>query len=89
MSATLERGFKSRAERTSAGLRAELGLTAYERLNPYQLASYLEVRLLTPPEIPGMTDRDLCQLSDIDPWGWSAVTIVRRDEALIDRKSVV
>lgn len=83
MSATLERGFKSRAERTSAGLRAELGLTAYERLNPHQLARYLEIRLLTPPEIPGMTDRDLCQLSDVDPWGWSAVTIVQGDEALI------
>ena len=44
MSATLERGFKARAERTSAGLRGELGLS---------------------------------------PWGWSAVTIVRGDSALI------
>lgn len=83
MNATLERGFKARAERTSAGLRTELGLTAYERLNPQRLASYLEVRLLTPPEIPGMANRDLRQLSVVDPWGWSAVTIVRGNEALI------
>lgn len=83
MSATLERGFKARAERTSAGLRGELGLSLYEQLNPHQLAAYLEIKLLTPSEVPGMTDELLHQLLTVDPWGWSAVTIVQGDAALI------
>lgn len=83
MTATLERGFKARAERTSAGLRGELGLTALERLNPHQLAAYLDVRLLTPSEVPGMTAEVLHQLLTVDPWGWSAVAIVQGDAALI------
>jgi IrrE N-terminal-like domain len=83
MSATLERGFKARAERTSAGLRGELGLTAFDRLDPRQLASYLEVKLLTPNDIPGMTTTLLNQLLTVEPWGWSAVTIVQGNAALV------
>lgn len=83
MTATLERGFKARAERASAGLRGELGLTAYDRLNPHQLAAYLDIRLLTPSEVPGITTELLHQLLTVDPWGWSAVTIVQGDAALI------
>jgi Zn-dependent peptidase ImmA (M78 family) len=83
MTATLERGFKARAERTSAGLRGELGLSSFEQLNPRQLAEYLEIKLLTPSEVPGMTDELLHQLLTVDPWGWSAVTIAQGDTALI------
>lgn len=83
MSATLERGFKARAERTSAGLRGELGLSPYEQLNPHQLAAYLEVKVLTPLEVPGMTKDLIDQLLTVDPWGWSAVTIAQGDSALI------
>lgn len=83
MTATLERGFKARAERTSAGLRGELGLSESERLDPRRLAAYLEVRLMTPTDVPGMTDMHLRQLLTTDPWGWSAVTIVRGDKALV------
>jgi len=83
MTATLERGFKARAERSSVGLRGELGLSASERLNPHQLAAYLEVGLITPVDVPGMTNDLLHQLLTVDPWGWSAVTIVQGDEALI------
>jgi Zn-dependent peptidase ImmA (M78 family) len=83
MSGTLERGFKARAERTSAGLRGELGLSAFERLEPRQLAEYLEVKLLTPSDVPGMTEELLHQLLAVDPWGWSAVTIVQGDAALV------
>lgn len=83
MTATLERGFKARAERTSSGLREELGLTAFEKLDPHRLAAYLEVKLLTPSEVPGMSDNALHQLLTVDPWGWSAVTIVEGDAALV------
>ena len=80
---TLERGFKARAERTSAGLRGELGLSEFEPLNPRHLAAYLEVTLVTPSEVPGMTHEALHQLLTVDPWGWSAVTIVQGNAALI------
>jgi Zn-dependent peptidase ImmA (M78 family) len=83
MTATLERGFKARAERTSAGLRGELGLSEFDRLNPHQLAAYLDVRLLTPSDVPGVTTELLHQLLTVDPWGWSAVTIVQGNAALI------
>lgn len=83
MNGTLERGFKARAERTSAGLRAELGLTPFERVNPHVLGGFLEVKLLTPSDVPGMSAELLEQLLIIDPWGWSAVTIVQGESARI------
>lgn len=70
----LERGFKSWAERLSAGIRRELELTPYAPLPPQRLAGYLDVALLTPHEVPGLSTQALHQLLEHDPWGWSAVT---------------
>lgn len=83
MSATLERGFKARAERTSMGLRGELGLTAFERLDPHRLATYLQVQLMGPAEVTGMTEDLLNQLLKVDPWGWSALTMVQGEAAIV------
>ena len=83
MSATLERGFKARAERTSMGLRGELGLSAFARLDPRQLAAYLQVQLIGPAEVLGMNPAMLDQLLTVDPWGWSALTIVQGESALV------
>lgn len=83
MNATLERGFKSWAERTSISLRGELGLTALERLDPSCLAEYLQVRLITPVEVPGIPDNVLKQLLTVDPSGWSALTIVQGETAIL------
>jgi Zn-dependent peptidase ImmA (M78 family) len=83
MSATLERGFKARAERTSLGLRGELGLSAFERLDFHRLAAFLQVQLIGPAEVPGINTEMLDQLLKVDPWGWSALTIVQGEAAIV------
>lgn len=74
-----ERGFKSWAERTSLSFRADLGLLSHAPLPPRRLADYLGVRLLTPRDIPGLSQKVLDQLLRNDPFGWSAVGVRRGD----------
>ena len=83
MTATLERGFKSWAERTAAGLREDLGISEEQPLDPHQLAAYFQVGVCIPKEIPGLPKDVLKQLLETDPWGWSATSIVKRDTALV------
>src|SRR5262245_17736812 len=80
---TLERGFKSWAERLSVGIRRELELEPYAPLGPRALADYLDVVLWTPRDIPGPPPDVLKQLLERDPWGWSAATQV------VDGRTVV
>jgi uncharacterized protein DUF955 len=81
--AALDRGFKSWAERTSLGLRRELGLLIHARLDPKALAESLDVRLWTPGDVPGLSKECRDQLLVHDPSGWSAVTSVVGDSAII------
>ncbi len=73
---TLERGFKAWAERTAESLRRDLELTPSEPLDPRRLAHHLDVRLVTPEDIPGLPTEIRRQLLVVDPWGWSATTLV-------------
>lgn len=73
---TLDRGFKSWAERTSLTLRQEIGLAIEGRLDPSQLAGFLEVDVRTPYDVPGLPKHVLDQLLHCDPWGWSAVSLL-------------
>jgi hypothetical protein len=73
--ATLERGFKTWAERTSGAIRNELSLPPYAPLDPKKLAYVLGVRLATPEEFPGLPKDAGDQLLLRDPGGWSAVTL--------------
>src|SRR5215469_4289578 len=75
MNPTLERGFKSWAERTAQSLRAELSVSSTDCLDPRELAAYLDVKLCTPEDIDGLPEASKRQLLDIDPSGWSAITI--------------
>jgi len=75
----LERGFKSWAERTSGSLRSDLGLLPHAPLPPTKLAIFLGVRLLTPKQIPGLSQKVLDQLLRRDPSGWSAVGVIHGD----------
>ncbi len=72
----LERGFKSWCERLAEGIRRDLELAPHDPLQPDALAAYLDVRLLHPEQIPGISPAVLRQLLENDPWGWSAVTQV-------------
>lgn len=71
---TFDRGFKSWAERTAANIRHELALSPFERLDPFALATLLDVEICTPRDIPGLPKEVLDQLIVEDPWGWSAVS---------------
>lgn len=81
--AALDRGFKSWAERTALGLRRELNLSISSKLDPRQLAAYLDVLVWTPHDVPGMTPEILEQLLRRDPWGWSAVTCTVGERAIV------
>lgn len=69
----LQRGFKTWAERTAAALRRELGLSDIAPLQVARLADFLEVRLWTPSDVPGLSKAMRDQLLVHDPEGWSAV----------------
>jgi Zn-dependent peptidase ImmA (M78 family) len=71
---TLERGFKSWAERTALAVRRDLGLSADAPITPKELASYLDVTLWTPSNVPDLPVDVLKQLLETDPYGWSAVS---------------
>ncbi len=79
----LERGFKTWAEKFAEGLRKELGIGITDPVNLERLASFFGSRLLTPEDIPGMSDQHLRQLLDVDHSGWSAVTVC------VDQASVI
>jgi Zn-dependent peptidase ImmA (M78 family) len=71
---TLERGFKSWCERSALATRTELSIEAHAPLAARKLAEHLGVSLLTPKNIPGLPTDILCQLTEKDPQGWSAVS---------------
>ena len=70
----MERGFKSRCEEMARSLRATLGLKSIDPLGVDQLASYLDVTILSLYDI-GLEDNHIRQLVEVDPDAWSAVTI--------------
>lgn len=71
---TFDRGFKTWAERTALSLRRELGLNAADPLPHQQLAEYLEIKVITPKAIPGMSDDLIQQLLVTDREGWSGTS---------------
>jgi Zn-dependent peptidase ImmA (M78 family) len=80
---SLERGFKSWAERTSLAFRKELGVSVDARLMPEVIADYLDVELWTPNQVPGITPELLNQLLKVDPWGWSAAGVQVDDRGIV------
>jgi Zn-dependent peptidase ImmA (M78 family) len=64
-------------------MRRELSLSPFQPLDPRELAAYLQVRLMTPHQVDGITDEILHQLLVKDPWGWSALTLDQGQSALV------
>ena len=71
----LERGFKTRCENIAQSIREELDLRPSDPLQAHVLAGYLDVRLVTPAEIPGMSEQSLRTLIEEECDDWSALTI--------------
>ena len=80
---TLERGFKSWAERTSLAFRKELGVSIEHPLSPEAVAEYLDIELWTPLQVPGITQDIINQLLKIDPWGWSAAGVQVNERGIV------
>lgn len=80
---TLERGFKAWSERTSLAVRKELDLGVDEALCPFRLAGHLDIDVLRPQEVRGMTDDVLKPLLEDDPWGWSATSFTFQNRTTI------
>jgi Zn-dependent peptidase ImmA (M78 family) len=64
-------------------LRTELGLPSDGALAPRRLADHLGARLCTPYDVVELPEERLGQLLDVDPWGWSAVSIMKDESPLI------
>ena len=71
----MRRGFKALCERTANEYRQVLGVPLDEALDPRVFAAFLQVRVLTPQDIPGLSGKSLKQLTVTDPDSWSAVTM--------------
>lgn len=80
---TLERGFKAWSERTSIAVRKELEMTVDDLLCPFKLAEHLGIDIISPKDVPGITDEILRPLLKDDPWGWSATSFKLNDKATV------
>jgi len=80
---TFDRGFKAWAERSAVSIRIELGLKDSAPLSAEQVASYLGVAMLSPDEIPGISAEICHQLMDADRDGWSAISFLVGQRAVV------
>ena len=80
---TLDRGFKSWAERTAATLRRELEIGALAPIDPLRVAAFLGVDVRTPRDIPRLPTDVIEPLLEEDPYGWSAVSLATNGGGLL------
>jgi IrrE N-terminal-like domain len=79
----LRHGFKAEAERTAVDYRKKLDLQPYDPLPAAILADHLQVRILTPQEIPGITPELLTMLLGEGTYNWSAAIYERGDKRYV------
>jgi Zn-dependent peptidase ImmA (M78 family) len=82
-SGLLQRGFKTWAENVAVNIRRDLELSPHAPLSAHELAKHLDVLLWTPHDVPNIPGDVVVQLLDHDPDGWSAVTCLANDRALV------
>lgn len=78
----LRRGFKTEATSTAGEVRTELGLSPVDRLDPLDLANWLDIPVISLSEL---ADRHspIRHLLDVEPKAFSAVTVFRGIERTI------
>ncbi len=69
------RGFKTRCENIAQSIRMDLGRRAADPLPMSELANYLGARIITPSDVPGMSESSLHVLLEEESNDWSALTI--------------
>lgn len=68
------RGFKTEANTIAVEVRTELGLGAYDALNPYDLAEQLAIPVLRLSEVAADAP-EIKHLIDVEPGVFSVVTV--------------
>lgn len=79
---TLKRGFKASAERLAVELRAELGLSSEDRLDPQMLADLYGIPAIDLSELD-IEPRYTAQFAGGEAGMWSALTVFRGTRRLI------
>jgi Zn-dependent peptidase ImmA (M78 family) len=79
----LRRGFKAEAERIAIAMREEIGLSAHDALPAAALAKHLEIRIMTPDEIPGMDSQLRKTLLEDYKGNWSAGIYIKNNRKYI------
>jgi Zn-dependent peptidase ImmA (M78 family) len=79
----LRHGFKAEAERTAVDYRKKLDLEPHDPLPAAMLADHLQVRILTPQDIPGMTSDILGILLGEGSYNWSAAIYEREGKRYV------
>jgi len=77
------KGFKNRCETISLQMRSKLGFKNTDVLDPYLLAEYLNIKIISPRNIPGLTSETLEILLMSGSESWSAATLVANGKSLI------
>ncbi len=77
------KGFKTQCESISLQMRRKLELKDTDALDPYLLAEYLGIQVITPSDIPGLSDEHLIVLLKTGADSWSAATLVFNGKNLI------
>lgn len=81
-----QRGFKAWCERYAVAKRVELGIAPHAPMDSYKLAESLGIRVCTPSDIKGLSQKSLEVLLQNDRKTvscWSAVTLLAGSKALI------
>jgi len=79
----LRRGFKTESERNATQLRKELGVQPKEPLRARTLARHMQIPIVLPTHIHGLTQEDFTELCGRGSSSWSAVTIVTPKKTFI------
>ena len=69
------RGFKTRCENIAQSIRLDLGRRPGDPLPVSELATYLGARVITPSDVPGMSESSMRVLLGEQSNDWSALTI--------------
>jgi Zn-dependent peptidase ImmA (M78 family) len=77
------KGFKSQCESISLQMRRKLDLKDTDALDPHLLADYLDIQVITPSNIPGLSDEHLNVLLQTGADSWSAATLIFNGKNLI------
>lgn len=71
----MKRGFKSKSEVLAKEVREKLGLKPWQRLTSKSLAEDLGFTIISPSQVPGMTEEMIHCLTVANSNEWSAVTL--------------